>query len=163
MAFPINASLLDAMVLAIVNNEDTYGYKITQDIRGAMEVSESTLYPVLRRLLKENDLETYDKEFQGRNRRYYRTTSKGKATLQLYLEEWKLHKQKIDAVLNHESVITQEEEILTPEVIETDNATESTDNTLQINSGAPIADGFERDDSVPAAADDSGEKNDEQI
>lgn len=99
MAFPINSTLLDAMVLAIVDREETYGYKITQDIRSAMEISESTLYPVLRRLLKESDLETYDREFQGRNRRYYRTTPKGKATLLLYKEEWKLHKKKIDEIL----------------------------------------------------------------
>lgn len=99
LAFPINSTLLDAMVLAIVDREDTYGYKITQDIRVAIEISESTLYPVLRRLLKENDLETYDREFQGRNRRYYRTTPKGKATLLLYKEEWKLHKKKIEDIL----------------------------------------------------------------
>lgn len=99
MAFPINASLLDAMVLAIVDKEDTYGYKITQEIRTAIEVSESTLYPVLRRLQKEENLEIYDREFQGRNRRYYRTTDKGKATLTLYREEWKLHKQKIEKIL----------------------------------------------------------------
>ena len=46
MAFPINSTLLDALVLAIVKKEDTYGYKITQDIRSAIEISESTLYPV---------------------------------------------------------------------------------------------------------------------
>lgn len=99
MAFPINASLLDAMVLSVVHKEDTYGYKITQDIREAVDVSESTLYPVLRRLQKEDNLETYDKEFQGRNRRYYKVTPKGEATLGLYKEEWKLHKLKIDKIL----------------------------------------------------------------
>lgn len=99
MAFPINSSLLDAMVLAIVEREDTYGYKITQDMSEAIDVSESTLYPVLRRLQKENNLETYDKEFQGRNRRYYRTTSKGKATLTLYREDWKIHRAKIEKIL----------------------------------------------------------------
>ena len=109
LAFPINSTLLDAMVLAIVDREDTYGYKITQNIRAAMEVSESTLYPVLRRLLKESDLETYDREFQGRNRRYYRTTPKGKATLLLYKEEWKLHKKKIDDILLAMAPLTQSE------------------------------------------------------
>ena len=99
MTFPINASLLDAMVLAIVEREETYGYKITQDMQTAAEVSESTLYPVLRRLQKEENLETYDMEFQGRNRRYYRATPKGKAMLGLYREEWKLHKSKIDRIL----------------------------------------------------------------
>ena len=51
MAFPVSAALLDALVLSVVSKEDTYGYKITQEIREAMDMSESTLYPVLRRLL----------------------------------------------------------------------------------------------------------------
>ena len=58
MAFPISAALLDAIVLSIVSREGTYGYKITQDIRKVCDVSESTLYTVLRRLLKAGDLET---------------------------------------------------------------------------------------------------------
>ena len=100
MAFPISSTLLDAMVLSIVNNEDTYGYKITQDIREAIDISESTLYPVLRRLQKDECLETYDKEYMGRNRRYYTVTSKGTAALNLYREDWKLHKSKVDMIFN---------------------------------------------------------------
>lgn len=103
MAFPINSTLLDAMVLAIVQNEATYGYRITQDIREAMEVSESTLYPVLRRLQKDECLETYDQEYMGRNRRYYRVTPKGSAALNLYREDWRLHKRKIDSILEKRS------------------------------------------------------------
>ena len=68
MGFSINAGLLDAMVLSIVQNNDTYGYEITQYLRKAVDISESTLYPVLRRLQKGEMLETYDKEFMGRNR-----------------------------------------------------------------------------------------------
>lgn len=99
MAFPINSTLLDALVLAVVAKDDTYGYKITQDIRSAIEISESTLYPVLRRLQKDSCLETYDKEYMGRNRRYYRVTQKGRATLGVYREEWLLHKNKIDNII----------------------------------------------------------------
>ena len=99
MTFPISAALLDALVLAVAAREDTYGYRITQDIRTAVEVSESTLYPVLRRLQKEENLETYDREFQGRNRRYYRVTQKGRAALELYREEWKLHRKKIEDII----------------------------------------------------------------
>ena len=51
-AFPIGATLLDAMVLAVVTQKDTYGYQITKDIQEHFAVSESTLYPVLRRLQK---------------------------------------------------------------------------------------------------------------
>ena len=56
MVFNTGAALLDAIVLAVVSHESegTYGYKITQDVRSAINVSESTLYPVLRRLQKMN-------------------------------------------------------------------------------------------------------------
>ena len=59
MIFNTGAALLDAIVLSVVSKETngTYGYKITQDVRNALDVSESTLYPVLRRLLKDNCLE----------------------------------------------------------------------------------------------------------
>lgn len=100
MTFGIGAALLDAIVLAVVSRETdgTYGYKITQDIRQAIEISESTLYPVLRRLQKDDCLEVYDREFGGRNRRYYRVTDKGKNMLSYYKEEWKLYRRKIDSV-----------------------------------------------------------------
>ena len=67
MIFNTGASLLDAVVLASVAREPegTYGYKITQDVRQAIDLSESTLYPVLRRLLKENFLEVYDMAIDG--------------------------------------------------------------------------------------------------
>ena len=64
MAFGVGAALLDAIVLAVVSKEEegTYGYKITQDVRRAIEISESTLYPVLRRLQKYQYLIVYDVE-----------------------------------------------------------------------------------------------------
>ena len=99
MVFPVSAALLDALVLSIVAKEDTYGYKITQEIRKAIEMSESTLYPVLRRLLKDECLESYDMEYLGRNRRYYRVSEKGRIQLKLYQEEWKLFKVRIDNVI----------------------------------------------------------------
>lgn len=74
MTFQIGSVLLDACVLAILAKEDTYGYRLTQQIKETLGVSESTLYPVLRRLQKEELLETYDVAVMGRNRRYYRLT-----------------------------------------------------------------------------------------
>ena len=90
MVFNTGAALLDGIVLAVVSREaeGTYGYKITQDVRKAIDISESTLYPVLRRLQKENCLETYDMAFDGRNRRYYKLTETGRAQLKLYKSEW---------------------------------------------------------------------------
>lgn len=97
MVFNTGAALLDAIVLAVVSVDEqgTYGYKITQDVRAVLDVSESTLYPVLRRLQKDECLEVYDQEFAGRNRRYYKLTEKGSAQLRLYQIEWKSYSSKI--------------------------------------------------------------------
>lgn len=98
MVFNTGAALLDAIVLAVVSQEKegTYGYKITHDVRRAIDVSESTLYPVLRRLQKDECLEVYDKQIDGRNRRYYNITVKGTAQLDLYRKEWKSYTKKIN-------------------------------------------------------------------
>ena len=100
MVFNTGAALLDAVVLAVVSREQegTYGYKITQDVREVLEVSESTLYPVLRRLKKDGCLEVYDTQYGGRNRRYYKITSVGIAQLSLYKEEWKQYSQRISGI-----------------------------------------------------------------
>ena len=97
MVFNTGAALLDAIVLAVVSTEEqgTYGYKITQDVRTVLDVSESTLYPVLRRLQKDECLEVYDQEYAGRNRRYYKLTEKGQVQLILYQLEWKSYSSKI--------------------------------------------------------------------
>lgn len=99
MVFPVSAALLDALVLSIVSKEDTYGYKITQEIREAIEMSESTLYPVLRRLLKNEYLESYDQEYMGRNRRYYKVTQKGTDQINSYRDEWCTFKSKINKII----------------------------------------------------------------
>ncbi len=99
MIFPVGAALLDALVLSVVEGEDTYGYKITQQVRQAIELSESTLYPVLRRLQKDDYLTTYDQEYLGRNRRYYKVTPKGIQQLYRYREEWLDYKRRVDKVL----------------------------------------------------------------
>lgn len=97
MVFNTGAALLDAIVLAVVSQdkEGTYGYKITQDVRSVLDVSESTLYPVLRRLQKDDCLAVYDQAYAGRNRRYYKLTEKGAAQLNLYRIEWKNYSGKI--------------------------------------------------------------------
>lgn len=97
MVFNTGAALLDAIVLAVVSRdiEGTYGYKITQEVRQIIELSESTLYPVLRRLQKDECLEVYDQEFAGRNRRYYKVTERGRVQLNLYQGEWVKYSQKI--------------------------------------------------------------------
>ena len=102
MIFNTGAALLDAIVLSVVSRdkEGTYGYKITQDVQAVISVSESTLYPVLRRLLKDGCLESYDKEFQGRNRRYYKITSTGIVQLNMYKREWYEYTLKINTLFD---------------------------------------------------------------
>lgn len=101
MVFNTGAALLDAIVLAIVSNDKdgTYGYKITQEVRQVIELSESTLYPVLRRLQKDDCLEVYDMECDGRNRRYYKITPKGLGQLSMYESEWQKYSKKITGLL----------------------------------------------------------------
>jgi PadR family transcriptional regulator PadR len=102
MVFNTGAALLDAIVLAVVAKEPegTYGYKITQDVRRVLDLSESTLYPVLRRLQKEGCLEAHDKECAGRNRRYYKVTSRGWSLLQLYESEWRQYAEKVTNIFD---------------------------------------------------------------
>lgn len=101
MIFNTGAALLDAIVLAVVSRdqEGTYGYKITQDVREAIDISESTLYPVLRRLQKEDCLEVYDRAIDGRNRRYYQITESGRLQLNLYRGEWVSYSRNISKIL----------------------------------------------------------------
>lgn len=100
MAFQLGSTLLEACVLAVVVQEDAYGYKLTQEIKKIMDVSESTLYPVLRRLQKEGYLDTYDQPYQGRNRRYYTITPAGREQFQQFWQQWNSFRDSIDRVMN---------------------------------------------------------------
>ena len=99
MAFTVSSALLDTLVLSVVAEHDSYGYEINQRLRECFGVSESTLYPVLRRLLKDDCLEAYDVEYSGRNRRYYRTTDRGIAQLAQYREDWVDYRLRIEQIL----------------------------------------------------------------
>lgn len=99
MAFKIESNLLDACALAILNRGDTYGYEITQEMKKAIDISESTLYPVLRRLQQEKLCFTYDQPYQGRNRRYYSITDAGKAKLEEYEGMWVEYRDQIESLL----------------------------------------------------------------
>ena len=99
MLFQISSALLDACVLGVLAQESAYGYILTRKVKEVVDVSESTLYPVLRRLLKEDLLESYDQPYDGRNRRYYRLTNQGGEQLCLYRQEWQEYKNNIDKLL----------------------------------------------------------------
>ncbi len=110
MTYQLTTPLLDACVLAILNIEDAYGYTLTQKVKEVVDISESTLYPVLRRLQKDNYLSTYDEPFQGRNRRYYHITDAGKERLDFLTNEWEIYKTNIDSLLHHTAETSEKEE-----------------------------------------------------
>ncbi|EEW53875.1 PadR family transcriptional regulator [Limosilactobacillus antri] len=98
MKIQITAELLDGLVLAILKQDDYYGYALTQRVQSVIDISESTMYPVLRRLKKNGDLTTYDQPFQGRNRRYYQLTAAGEQRLQEILRLWEQYKDNLDQI-----------------------------------------------------------------
>lgn len=99
MVFQLGSTLLDACVLAILSRQDYYGYGLTTEVKQVLDLSESTLYPVLRRLQKEGLLTTYDQAYQGRNRRYYQITEKGLLRHAYYQQEWQTFKSQVDQVM----------------------------------------------------------------
>ena len=94
--------LLDVCVLYILKREDTYGYKLTQEITEFLETSESALYPVLRRHEGQGWLETYTAEHSGRLRKYYRITAAGIVRLKEFGEELKDMRKIIDYITGGE-------------------------------------------------------------
>lgn len=98
MKIQITADLLDGLVLALLDHQDYYGYSLTQDIQQAITISESTMYPVLRRLKKNSFLTTYDKPYQGRNRRYYQITDEGRKHLARIRKMWVDYKVSLDEI-----------------------------------------------------------------
>ena len=99
MKIQITTELLDGIVLALLKQDDHYGYELTQQIQQIVDISESTMYPVLRRLKKEKYLETYDKPYQGRNRRYYRITESGRHELIRIQQLWQKYKKGLDEII----------------------------------------------------------------
>lgn len=99
MVYQLSAGMLDACVLSVLEKNDTYGYVLTQNIKEVIDISESSLYPVLRRLQNEKCLLTYDQPFGGRNRRYYKITELGIDRLKYLRDGWDDYKQCIDKVI----------------------------------------------------------------
>lgn len=99
MGFQIGGAILDFVVLSILQHNDTYGYEITRQVRQILDVSETALYPALRRLERAGMLVIYDQSFQGRNRRYYRLTEAGEELLARQKREWQQFKQDMDRLL----------------------------------------------------------------
>ena len=89
MDIQLKRGLLDFCVLAAIKDEDSYGYQIIKDTKPFVEISESTLYPILRRLEAAKLLTVRNAEHNGRLRKYYRITALGLARLEAFQKEWR--------------------------------------------------------------------------
>ena len=89
MDVQMKRGLLDVCVLAAIQSEDSYGYQIIKDIKPYVDVSESTLYPILRRLEEGRLLTVRSMEHNGRLRKYYHITDAGKARIEDFKEDWR--------------------------------------------------------------------------
>jgi len=99
MAIQVSTEILEGSVLALLTKEDYYGYAITREVKKVFPISESTMYPILRRLKKEEWLSTYDEAYEGRNRRYYKITDHGLERLDKIRSNWQELKAATDAIL----------------------------------------------------------------
>ena len=85
----LKRGLLDVCVLAAIRNGDSYGYRIIKDLKPYVELSESTLYTILKRLESSGMLTVWSSEHDGRLRKYYRITEEGEKRILEFMEEWK--------------------------------------------------------------------------
>jgi len=91
--------LLELLVLASLKYEDSYGYAINQKISDVLEISESTLYPILKRLDKQDLLETYQTIYNSRVRKYYRITDQGLRKLKQAQNDFRAIKEIYEYIL----------------------------------------------------------------
>ncbi len=89
MDIQLKRGLLDVCVLAAIKSEESYGYKIIKDMKPYIELSESTLYTILKRLETANMLTVRSKEHDGRLRKYYHITDEGIARIEEFKKDWK--------------------------------------------------------------------------
>ena len=89
MDIQLKRGLLDVCVLAAIKSENSYGYKIIKDMKPYIELSESTLYTILKRLEAAKLLTVHTAEHGGRLRKYYHITDAGRVRIEEFKEEWK--------------------------------------------------------------------------
>ena len=84
----LKRGLLEVCILAAMQRGDTYGYKLIKDVSPYIAISESTLYPILKRLEAAEAVTVYTREHNGRLRKYYQLTDGGRARIAEFLREW---------------------------------------------------------------------------
>ena len=98
MDIQLKRGMLDVCVLAAIKNEDSYGYKIIKDLKPYIELSESTLYTILKRLEASNMLTVHTAEHGGRLRKYYHIEEKGREFYLELLEEYRKISQGVNLI-----------------------------------------------------------------
>ncbi|MFS0784351.1 PadR family transcriptional regulator [Bacillus sp. 1P06AnD] len=92
--------VLELCVLSLLYKKDRYGYELVQSISEKFEISEGSVYPLLRRLTKEEYFTTYLKESsEGPSRKYYHLTEKGRKYTQQLINEWKIFSIAVDQII----------------------------------------------------------------
>ena len=104
MDIQLKRGLLDVCVLTAIKNEDSYGYKIIKDMKPYIELSESTLYTILKRLENANMLTVRTTEHGGRLRKYYHITAEGLKRIETFKNDWK-------EILSIYQFVTKEDDI----------------------------------------------------
>lgn len=99
MYFPTSSALIEFLILAVLEQGDSYGYEISQTIKLIANIKESTLYPILKKLEASGFLTTYSREFQGRMRKYYSLTNRGVEQLITLKEEWTLYTEAVNGII----------------------------------------------------------------
>ena len=99
MYFPTSSALIEFLILAVLEQGDSYGYEISQTIKLIANIKESTLYPILKKLEASGFLTTYSREFQGRIRKYYSLTNRGVEQLVTLKEEWTLYTETVNGII----------------------------------------------------------------
>ncbi|MGL4821255.1 MAG: PadR family transcriptional regulator [Bacilli bacterium] len=100
MSAQFKKGVLEICVLAKISVRDMYGYEIVQSISETIEVNEGTIYPILRRLTKENYFETYMKEStEGPARKYYRITDMGRTKMIEMVREWRVFSLQVEEII----------------------------------------------------------------
>lgn len=99
MYYPISALLIECLILSMLDVKDSYGYEISQTVKMVSQIKESTLYPILRKLENNSHVTTYVREYQGRKRKYYTITDKGREQLIFLKSEWQSYRDTIDGII----------------------------------------------------------------
>lgn len=99
MYFPVSSTLIEFLILSMLDQHDSYGYEISQTIKLVTNARESTLYPILKKLVVARFVTTYNQEHQGRQRKYYAITEGGRFQLIYLKEEWQKYKDTLDGII----------------------------------------------------------------